>query len=123
MFRSGWGSVTCKNFDSVRCVDAANPAGWAGSTVDAWLAAAQSDIGGAATIQLAPGSDTYATSFSPNSNITVVGAGAGKTTLTAAVGITAAPISLSGVTNVTLRNFTVDGNRALNANIFDGLDI
>ena len=116
-------TMGCKNFQKIRCVDPTNIVGWTGSTVDAWLSAAQTDLAGAGIIQLAPGNYTYAGTFLPASNVSVIGPGRAKATLIASNANTMAPFSISGVTNVTLRGFTVDGKRSANASTFDGVYI
>jgi hypothetical protein len=111
---------TCRNTAKIRCVDEGNRAGWPGTTVDSWLAAAALDLGGGGTIQIAQGAYTLGNQFHFASNtryefdplavISVSASYAGNVAM-----------DMSGVTNVELTGGVFDGNRAKNSQTLDGL--
>jgi len=116
------GLLTCKQFDSVRCVDAVNSAGWVGSDVGAWINAALADTPNGGTVRIAPGAYTLSTQVVPTSNVKIECA-SNTAVLTASASFNAAMVSASGISNVSLTGCTLDGNRSGNANQFGAISL
>ena len=72
----GLGPAACKTLQNVRCVDAANSAGWSGRTPDAWITAAIANLpSGGGTVDargLGAGSAPWASLVTIPQSVTVV---------------------------------------------------
>ena len=116
------GTVTCKNFANVRCIDPTNMAGWTGTTVDAWIRSAQADLGAkGGTIRVAAGSYTLATQLSVHSNITIECDPSQQASIKASASLNATMFSGSSISFFRMFNCTIDGNRSDNANQFGAI--
>lgn len=111
------GVQLCHTFSAVRCIDPANQAGWSGSTVDAWIAAAVADLGsGGGTVQIASGNYTVGGTIAAASNVNIE-CDHGHTSVLLATPSLNAPLYLaSSVTSFRLGFCVLDGNRNFNSN-------
>jgi hypothetical protein len=114
------GTVTCRNFANVRCVDPLNSAGWAGSDVGAWVNAALADTPNGGTVQIAPGSYTLSTQMVLTSNSTIECA-PNTTTITASASFNSPVILASGISNFQIAGCVIDGNSSANSNQFNAI--
>lgn len=114
--------VNCafKNINAVRYVDAANSAGWTGTTVDAWIAAAATDLGAnGGTVRLATGAYTVAATILPPSLVTIDCDPSLQAVLTASASLNAPLVHFNGVNHAGITNCKLDGNLSNNANSND----
>jgi hypothetical protein len=117
------GAVICRNFQNVRCVDAANSAGWAGSDVGAWVNAALADTPNGGTVQIAPGAYTLSTQIVLTSNSSIECSPNNGSLLTASVSFNAVMFLASGINHFRIEGCVLDGNRVGNANQFGSVSL
>lgn len=118
--------VTCKNFESIRCVDPINSAGWAGSDPGAWINSAVSNCAGPCIIQMSAGTFLASTAITLTKGITLQGAGNGNITadtpatlLQEANGANLTTFIAATGTGVTIRDIYIDGNKTNNSSAQD----
>ena len=113
----------CKNFGNVRCVDATNSAGWAGSDVGAWVNAALADIPGGGTVQIASGRYTLSTQIALTSASSIECAPNNGSVITASASFNSSMLSASGINHFHITGCVMDGNRSGNANRFSAVSL
>jgi Right handed beta helix region len=75
------------------------------------------------SVVLPVGTLTLTASLTIPSNCSISGQGGRRSTLQANSTLSAPLVTLTSASNVRLANFGIDGNRSLNTNVFDGIDI
>jgi hypothetical protein len=96
-------------------VDENNSAGWAGTSVDAWIAAASASLGtSGGTIQIAPGAYTVPASIHAVNNVSIQCDSAHGSTLTASPTLTVSLYVAASVANFGLSNCVLDGDAPAN---------
>lgn len=113
---SGTGTFTglfqCKNFENNFCVDSVNSQGWAGSSIDAWIASAITGCpaSGCNIYVYAPaGTITWNSAVGLNKPVTLIGPGP-SVTFQIKNALNAPPLQISA-NNVRVTGFLFDGNR------------
>lgn len=99
-------------------VDPANKAGWRGTTVDAWIAAASASLGPTGgTIQVLSGAYTIASSIEAASNVFILCDSAHGSILTASASLTSPLYVANSVSNFGLFDCVLDGDAPVNATV------
>ena len=119
-------NISCKNFEGVHCVDAANTARWAGGNFSAWFQSAVNDacngvLRGKVVIGV-QGTVSISSQVRIPSFCDIGGMGSGKTTLKTAAGSAAGfyPLASTSTSYVLLHDVTIDGNKANQSNTGQG---
>jgi len=110
------GQIDAKSLETVVYVDALNSQGWSGSSVDQWIAAANTALGSGGTIRLASGAYTIAGTINAASNVSLECDPSHNSILTVTASFNGTAYAASGITNFGMKNCVIDGNRSLNAN-------